>query len=325
MRGFGKAGNGALPVVSPVVTSATLRHRWRAVGRSGHRCDRGCEGAEVTARAGADRAGERGARRTLIVRGRAGPPVLGVRAQDQSATVRCPTSSDPGTSPSCSTATGAGPARRASATSTPVTGWARRRSRTCWRWCDEAGRRGRHAVPAVHRQPDPPGGRAGAAAGDHRRRRRRAGRAGRTVAAARRGRARPAARDDGPAAVRRGRPDPEPVGHAAQRRGRLRRPAGDRGRGAQAAAPARRDRHVDRGARRGPRRRPHRGAPLHIRPARSRPGHPHLGRAASLGFPAVAVRALGVLVLRGVLAGVPESRLPAGAARLRRPAPRFGS
>ena len=80
---------------------------------------------------------------------------------------------------------------------------------------------------------------------------------------------------------------------------------------------------LDRGVGRGPRRRPHRGAPLHIGPARSGPGHPHLGRAAAVGFPALAVGALGVLVLRGVLAAVPESRLPARPARLRRPAPPF--
>src|SRR5690606_35532869 len=105
------------------------------------------------------------------------------------------------------------------------------------------------------------------------------------------------------------------------RRGRVRRPAGDRRRGAQAAAAARRGGHHHRGARGGARRRPHRCAPLHLRPAGSGPGHPNLGRTAPVRFPALAVRALRVLVLRGVLAGVPARRLPAGPARLRRPAP----
>ena len=49
----------------------------------------------------------------------------------------------------------------------------------------------------------------------------------------------------------------------------------------------------------GPRRRAHRRAPLHQGPARPRPGDPHLGRAAAGRVPAVAERALGVLLLRG--------------------------
>ena len=96
---------------------------------------------------------------------------------------------------------------------------------------------------------------------------------------------------------------PSGAGPGAQRRGRLRRSAGDRRRRAQAAAAPRRGGHVDRGARRGARRRPHRPEPLHLRPARPRPRHPHVGGAAAVGLPAVAVGALGVLVLRGLLAG----------------------
>ena len=74
-----------------------------------------------------------------------------------------------------------------------------------------------------------------------------------------------------------------------------------------------------RGAGRDPRRRPHRRAPLHPRPARPRPGHPHQRRAAAVRLPAVAVGALGVLLLRRELAGLPAHRLPAGAALVRRP------
>ena len=246
MRGFGKAGNGALPVVSPVVTSATLRHGWRAVGRSG------TAATEV-----------------------AKEPRSRTRGRRPGGGVRCPAYADRpwacGTS--CTRCTSAGSVgscpcadvQRPRHVALMLDGnrrWAReegfRDVNTGHRvgaakiadllaWCDEAGV---EVVTLFLLSTDnltPPGGRAGAAAGDHRRRRRRAGRAGRTVAAARRGRARPAAGDVGPAAVRRGRPHPEPVGHAAQRRGRLRRPAGDRGRGAQAAArstprPARRSR-----------------------------------------------------------------------------------
>ena len=70
------------------------------------------------------------------------------------------------------------------------------------------------------------------------------------------------------------------------------------------------------------RRRPHRRAPLHPRPARPRPGDPHQsGEQRLVGLPAVAERALGVLLLRGVLAGLPQDRLPARPARLRRPRP----
>ena len=103
-----------------------------------------------------------------------------------------------------------------------------------------------------------------------------------------------------------------------QRRRRLRRAPRDRRRRPLAAARARgARRHVHRGTRRGHRRRPHRRAPLHEGPARSRPGDPHVGRAAAVGFPALAVGALGVLLLRRAVAGLPQDRLPAGAARLR--------
>ena len=48
---------------------------------------------------------------------------------------------------------------------------------------------------------------------------------------------------------------------------------------------------------------------------------PDLRRAAAVRFPALAVRALGVLVLRGLLARVPPSGLPARTPRLRRSPP----
>ena len=66
-------------------------------------------------------------------------------------------------------------------------------------------------------------------------------------------------------------------------------------------------------------RRAHRGAPLHQGPARPRPRHPDLRRAAALGIPALAERALRVLLLRGLLARLPASGLPARAAGLRGP------
>ena len=72
-----------------------------------------------------------------------------------------------------------------------------------------------------------------------------------------------------------------------------------------------------RGAGRRPRRRAHRQAPLHQGPARSGPGHPYQRRAAAVRVPAVAVGALGVLLLRRELAGVPAGRLPAGVAVVR--------
>ena len=68
-------------------------------------------------------------------------------------------------------------------------------------------------------------------------------------------------------------------------------------------------------------RRAHRRAPLHPRAARPRPRHPHLGRAAAERLPALAERALGVLLLRGLLAGLPPGGLPARAAGLRRSRP----
>ena len=65
----------------------------------------------------------------------------------------------------------------------------------------------------------------------------------------------------------------------------------------------------------------HLGEPVHLRPARSRSGDPHVRRAAALGVPAVAERLLGDVVHRGVLAGVPARRLPTGPARLQRATP----
>ena len=143
---------------------------------------------------------------------------------------------------------------------------------------------------------------------------------GQAVAGARGRRARPAAggdrrgAEDGRGAHRR------PHRAHGQRRGRVRRAARDRRRRALAAAGARR-----------------RGGTLeelaevidvdHIAehlytqgPARSRPRHPHVGRAAARRVPAVAVGALGVLLLRRAVAGLPQDRLPARAARLRHPA-----
>ena len=73
---------------------------------------------------------------------------------------------------------------------------------------------------------------------------------------------------------------------------------------------------LDRGAGRDPRRRAHRRAPLHPRPARSGPRHPHLGRAAAVRLPALAERPQRVLLLRGAVARLPEGRLPARAAFL---------
>ena len=53
------------------------------------------------------------------------------------------------------------------------------------------------------------------------------------------------------------------------------------------------------------------------RAARPGPRHPHVRGAAARRLPALAERALGVLLLRGVLARLPAGGLPAGAARLR--------
>src|SRR5690606_31069449 len=63
-----------------------------------------------------------------------------------------------------------------------------------------------------------------------------------------------------------------------------------------------------------PRRRAHRGAPVHQGPAGPGARHPHVRGAAARGLPALAERALGVLLLRGVLARLPPGRLPARAA-----------
>ena len=320
MRGFGKAGNGALPVVSPVVTPATLRHG-RAVGRSGPAVT-GLRRSRGHGTRGRRPGGERGARRRLIVRGRARPALLGLRAQDQSRNCPARTSSGPGTSPSCSTATGAGPARRASSTQRPATGWARRRSPTCSRGARRPGVAGRHALPAVHRQPEPARRRAGAAAGDHRRRRRRARGArrhrGGCGSSARWTCCRATSRTGWPP-----RPSARPAARAAaQRRGRLRRPAGDRRRGAQAAAAA-----TPRRARRS------RSSP---RSSTSTTSRQHLYTSGQPD-PDLVIRTSGEQRLSGFLlwqsahsefwfceAYWPEfrqGRLPARAARLRRPAP----
>ncbi len=61
-------------------------------------------------------------------------------------------------------------------------------------------------------------------------------------------------------------------------------------------------------------RRGDRAAPLHQGPARPRPRHPHVGGAAARRLPPLAEREVGVLLLRGVLAGLPARRLPPGVA-----------
>ena len=58
-------------------------------------------------------------------------------------------------------------------------------------------------------------------------------------------------------------------------------------------------------------------ARVHEGPARPRPRHPNVGRAAPVGLHAVAVRALRVLLLRGLLARLPPRRFPASPALLR--------
>ena len=107
-------------------------------------------------------------------------------------------------------------------------------------------------------------------------------------------------------------------GHAGQHLRRLRRTPGAHRRDAVAAARAGRQGPLARRGRRDPRGRRHRRAPLHQGSARSRPRDPHLGRAAAVGLPAVAERALGVLLLRCAVAGLPPRRLPARDALVRR-------
>src|SRR5690606_4524996 len=91
---------------------------------------------------------------------------------------------------------------------------------------------------------------------------------------------------------------------------------GDRRRRARAGARAGRARQGRRGGRRRDLRGLDRRASLHPRPARPRPHHPHLRRAAPLRLPAVAVGALRVLVLRDLLARLPPRGPAARAARL---------
>ena len=207
----------------------------------------------------------------------------------------------PGTSRSCSTATAAGPGRPASTTSATGTWPAPGTSPTCSTGAREAGvghvtlwllstdnlRRPSDELEPLLR--------------DHRRRRRRAGRAAASPGGCKAvGALDLLPADDGRGAQGGRGGDGRPAGPDGECRRRLRRPARDRRRGARTAAGARRRRHHDRGARRGPRRRPHRRAPLHQGPARPRPGHPDIGRAAAVGVPALAVGALGVLLLRRV-------------------------
>ena len=102
-----------------------------------------------------------------------------------------------------------------------------------------------------------------AAAEDHRGHR--AGPGGGAVAREPGRRAGPAARRHGPGAEGRGRRHRAPSRAARQRGGGVRRPAGDRRRGALPAAGAGHEGHHDRGTGRGARRRAHRRAPLHGR------------------------------------------------------------
>ena len=137
--------------------------------------------------------------------------------------------------------------------------------------------------------------------------------------------ARPAAGGDGAGAQGRGRGHRGQPRAAGQRGGRVRRAAGDRGRGPLAAPRPRHQGHQHRGTRRDPRRGAHRRPPVHGGPARPRPGDPDLGGAAAGRVPAVAERPLGVLLLRRLLAGLPAGRFPARPALYAARHRRFGS
>lgn len=116
------------------------------------------------------------------------------------------------------------------------------------------------------------------------------------------------------------RPQRGRAGHRRQRRNtgqcrrRLRRAAGDRRRRPLPPAGPRRQGHLLRGARGDRRHGPDRLAPLHPWSARSRPGDQDQRRTASLRLHAVAERPFGVLLLRSLLAGFPQGRLPPGPA-----------
>src|SRR5699024_7049860 len=124
-------------------------------------------------------------------------------------------------------------------------------------------------------------------------------------------------RAGGPARPARGSDHGLRLRNARQRRRRLRRSAGDRQRRQIPAAGPQRRRHGSRddhlrtvpGA--------DRRAPLHQGPARPRPHHPLLRRAAAVGVPDVAERLFRVLLLRSLLAGFPPHGLPPRRPRLR--------
>ena len=151
-------------------------------------------------------------------------------------------------------------------------------------WCDDAG------VEVVTlfllstdnlRRPEPE---LDPAAADHRGRRRRPGRARAAAgSSARWARSTCCRRRPSPSSSR-PRRTPATGRARGQPRRRLRRTAGDRRRRPLAAGRARRRGHHPGGGGRGARRRAHRRAPLHARPARPRPGHPHQRRAAAVGF-----------------------------------------
>ena len=162
--------------------------------------------------------------------------------------------------------------------------------RASWTRCCGSSRRPSTSWPATRPLADPPGRRARPAAGAHR-----------AAAQGRRGRA------------------PRDVdGHARQRRGRLRRPPRDRRRGALAAAGARQPGHH--ASRSSPRCSTSSTSPSTSTPRASPTPTWSSAPRASSGSPAsCSGRArTRVLLLRGLLAGLPQGRLPARAARLRR-------
>ena len=220
-----------------------------------------------------------------------------------------------------STATAAGPGRPGSPTSAAATRRGADKIFELLEWCAGRRRRGRHAVAAVHRQPvAAPADELEPLLRDHRGDRARARRA-------RSWQVKPVgALDLLPDETARVLKDAAEA--TAGRPGLLVNVAVGYG-GRREIADAVRSllqEHATRGTTieelaEHPRRRAHRRAPLHRRPARPGPGHPHLGRAAPGRLPAVAERALGVLLLRRLLARLPPGRLPARAALVRGASP----
>ena len=185
-------------------------------------------------------------------------------------------------------------------------------------WCDDVGICVGLALPALDRQPRQ-ADRAGARRPhrDHRRARRGALARPRLAGAARRppdtaaARAsrRVLARAEHRTATNTGLHVNLAVGYGGRRR--------DRRRVRSIIAAARRRGRIARGARREPHARADRRAPLHRRAARPRPRDPHVGRAAAERLPALAERALRVLLRRGARPRPARGRLPARDPRLR--------